>query len=50
MSTSISIHSFCGGTGTSNPTAHFAALLAMDGQRVGVIDTVIQSPGTHVLV
>ena len=45
----ISIHSFRGGTGKSNTTANLAALLAADGQRVGVIDTDIQSPGIHVL-
>lgn len=45
----ISIHSFRGGTGKSNTTANVAALLASAGQRVGVIDTDIQSPGIHVL-
>lgn len=45
----ISIHSFRGGTGKSNTTANLAALLAGQGQRVGVIDTDIQSPGIHVL-
>jgi MinD-like ATPase involved in chromosome partitioning or flagellar assembly len=45
----ISIHSFRGGTGKSNTTANVAALLAADGQRVGVIDTDIQSPGIHIL-
>jgi septum site-determining protein MinD len=45
----ISIHSFRGGTGKSNSTANLAALLAAQGQRVGVIDTDIQSPGIHVL-
>jgi septum site-determining protein MinD len=45
----ISIHSFRGGTGKSNTTANLAALLAAAGQRVGVIDTDIQSPGIHVL-
>jgi septum site-determining protein MinD len=49
MSKIISIHSFRGGTGKSNTTANLAALLATDGQRVGVIDTDIQSPGIHVL-
>jgi MinD-like ATPase involved in chromosome partitioning or flagellar assembly len=49
MSTIISIHSFRGGTGKSNTTANLAALLAAAGQRVGVIDTDIQSPGIHVL-
>lgn len=49
MAKIISIHSFRGGTGKSNVTANLAALLAADGQRVGVIDTDIQSPGIHVL-
>jgi MinD-like ATPase involved in chromosome partitioning or flagellar assembly len=45
----ISIHSFRGGTGKSNTAANLAAVLAADGQRVGVIDTDIQSPGIHIL-
>lgn len=49
MSKIVSIHSFRGGTGKSNTTANLAALLAANGQRVGVIDTDIQSPGIHVL-
>lgn len=49
MSRIISIHSFRGGTGKSNICANLAALLALDGKRVGVVDTDIQSPGLHVL-
>jgi MinD-like ATPase involved in chromosome partitioning or flagellar assembly len=49
MSRIISVHSFRGGTGKSNTAANIATLLAADGQRVGVIDTDIQSPGIHVL-
>ena len=49
MAKIISIHSFRGGTGKSNITANVATLLAAEGQRVGVIDTDIQSPGIHVL-
>jgi MinD-like ATPase involved in chromosome partitioning or flagellar assembly len=49
MSKIISVHSFRGGTGKSNTTANLAALMAMEGHRVGVIDTDIQSPGIHVL-
>lgn len=49
MSKIISIHSFRGGTGKSNTTANVAAILAAEGNRVGVIDTDIQSPGIHVL-
>lgn len=45
----ISVHSFRGGTGKSNVTANLAALLALQGKRVGVVDTDIQSPGIHVL-
>jgi MinD-like ATPase involved in chromosome partitioning or flagellar assembly len=49
MSKTISVHSFRGGTGKSNTTANLAALMAMAGQRVGVVDTDIASPGIHVL-
>ena len=49
MSKIISVHSFRGGTGKSNTTANLAALLAVAGNRVGVIDTDINSPGIHVL-
>jgi len=49
MSKIISIHSFRGGTGKSNTTANVTAILAMQGLRVGVVDTDIQSPGIHVL-
>ncbi len=49
MATIISVHSFRGGTGKSNTTANLAAVFAMGGRRVGVIDTDIQSPGIHVL-
>jgi MinD-like ATPase involved in chromosome partitioning or flagellar assembly len=45
----VSIHSFRGGTGKSNICANVAALLAIEGRRVGVVDTDIQSPGIHVL-
>jgi septum site-determining protein MinD len=49
MSKIISVHSFRGGTGKSNTTANVASLLAMEGNRVGIVDTDIQSPGIHVL-
>ncbi len=49
MSTVISVHSFRGGTGKSNTAANVATLLAAQGQRVGVVDTDIQSPGIHTL-
>lgn len=43
----IAVHSYRGGTGKSNLTANLATALAAQGQRVGVIDTDIQSPGIH---
>ncbi len=49
MAKIVSIHSFRGGTGKSNLTANLAAAVAMRGNRVGVIDTDIQSPGIHIL-
>ena len=49
MAKIISVHSFRGGTGKSNTTANLATLLALDGKRVGIVDTDIQSPGIHVL-
>lgn len=49
MSKIVSVHSFRGGTGKSNTTANLASLLAMEGFRVGVVDTDINSPGIHVL-
>lgn len=49
MSKIVSVHSFRGGTGKSNTTANLASLLAMQGKRVGVVDTDIASPGIHVL-
>jgi septum site-determining protein MinD len=49
MSRIISVHSFRGGTGKSNTAANVAALLAAEGQRVGVVDTDVQSPGIHTL-
>lgn len=49
MAKIVSIHSFRGGTGKSNVIANLATLIAAEGQRVGVVDTDIQSPGIHVL-
>ena len=43
----IAIHSYRGGTGKSNLTANLATALALNGKRVAVIDTDIQSPGIH---
>ncbi|MFZ4703817.1 MAG: MinD/ParA family ATP-binding protein [Candidatus Methylumidiphilus sp.] len=45
----VVVHSFRGGTGKSNITANLAALLACQGNRVGIVDTDIQSPGIHAL-
>lgn len=49
MSKIVSIHSYRGGTGKSNLTSNIAAIIASYGNRVGVVDTDIQSPGIHVL-
>ena len=43
----VSIHSYRGGTGKSNFTANLATTVAMQGHRVGVIDTDLPSPGIH---
>jgi MinD-like ATPase involved in chromosome partitioning or flagellar assembly len=45
----VSVHSFRGGTGKSNISANLAVLTALQGKRVGVVDTDVQSPGIHVL-
>lgn len=50
MSKMVSVHSFRGGTGKSNTTANLAVALAETGQRVGIVDTDIQSPGIHILL
>ena len=49
MTKIISVHSFRGGTGKSNTTANLAAQAALQGKRVAIVDTDIQSPGIHVL-
>ena len=46
----IAVHSFRGGNGKSSIAANVAALLAVAGQRVGVVDADIQSPGLHLLL
>ncbi len=46
----VSIHSYRGGTGKSNFTANLAATFALQGYRVGVIDTDVPSPGIHNLL
>lgn len=45
----ISVHSFRRGTGKSTLTANLGVLLALDGWRVGVLDTNLQSPSQHIL-
>jgi septum site-determining protein MinD len=45
----IAVHSYRGGTGKSNTTANLAVLIARAGNRVGVVDTDIHSPGIHVI-
>jgi MinD-like ATPase involved in chromosome partitioning or flagellar assembly len=45
----ISVHSYRGGTGKSNFTANLSTTIALQGYRVGVVDTDIQSPGIHTL-
>lgn len=49
MTRIISTHSFRGGTGKSNLTANMAAHLARLGNRVGIVDGDIQSPGIHII-
>ncbi len=49
MAKIVSVHSYRGGTGKSNLTANLAVTVARYGQRVGIVDTDIQSPGIHVL-
>lgn len=43
----VAIHSYRGGTGKSNFTANLATTIALQGNRVAVIDTDIPSPGIH---
>lgn len=43
----VSIHSYRGGTGKSNFTANLATMMALQGYRVGVVDTDLPSPGIH---
>ncbi|GAB4440654.1 MAG: MinD/ParA family protein [Cyanobacteria bacterium J069] len=49
MTKIVSIHSYRGGTGKSNITANLATAIALQGNRVAVIDTDIPSPGIHVI-
>lgn len=45
----IAIHSYRGGTGKSNLTANLAVTIALQGKRVAIVDTDLQSPGIHTL-
>jgi MinD-like ATPase involved in chromosome partitioning or flagellar assembly len=45
----LSFHSFRRGTGKTNITANVASIYAMQGKRVGVIDTSMQAPAMHIL-
>ena len=45
----VTIHSYRGGTGKSNIAVNIAANLALQGKRVGLIDTDLNSPGAHIL-
>jgi MinD-like ATPase involved in chromosome partitioning or flagellar assembly len=45
----VSIHSYRGGTGKSNLTANIATVIALQGNRVAVVDTDLQSPGIHAI-
>ena len=49
MTKIISVHSYRGGTGKSNLVANLSTLLVLQGKRVALIDTDIQSPGIHLL-
>jgi MinD-like ATPase involved in chromosome partitioning or flagellar assembly len=49
MAKVVSLHSFRGGTGKSNISANLAAVLALAGARVAIVDTDVQSPGIHVI-
>jgi MinD-like ATPase involved in chromosome partitioning or flagellar assembly len=45
----ISLHAFRGGTGKTHLTANLAALLALEGARVGLVDADLPSPAQHIL-
>lgn len=49
MAQIIAIHSYRGGTGKSNLTANLATAIALQGKRVAIVDTDLQSPGIHTL-
>ncbi len=45
----VAVHSFRGGTGKSNISANLAAVAALEGKRVAVMDTDVASPGIHII-
>jgi septum site-determining protein MinD len=47
MSTIVTIHSFRRGVGKTSLVSNLAVLLALQGQRVALIDTDFRSPGIH---
>ncbi len=47
MAKIVAVHSYRGGTGKSNICANVATAVALQGKRVGLIDTDIPSPGIH---
>lgn len=49
MAKIVSIHSYRGGTGKSYSTANIATAIARQGYRVGIVDTDLPSPGSHIL-
>lgn len=49
MSKIVAVHSFRGGTGKSNLIANLATTIVLQGRRIGIVDTDIQSPGIHVI-
>lgn len=50
MAPIIPVHSFHRGRGKSHITANIAALLVMQGKRVGIIDSSFQAPTIHTLL
>jgi len=49
MTLTVSLLSFRRGTGKSNVIASLAAMLALRGKRVGIVDIDVHSPSTHIL-
>lgn len=49
MSMVVAVHSFRGGTGRSSLCVNAAVQIALKGKRVGVVDTDVQSLGSHIL-